>query len=52
MSDPGTLDGVWIMVPARGGSRGIRGKNLRTLAGRPLICTSWTSCPEWCRASG
>lgn len=37
MSDPGTLDGIWIMVPARGGSRGIRGKNLRTLAGRPLI---------------
>lgn len=28
---------TWIVVPARGGSKGIRGKNLRPLAGRPLI---------------
>ena len=37
MADSGTLDGVWVLVPARGGSKGIRGKNLRSLAGRPLI---------------
>ena len=37
MPDPGTLDGVWVLIPARGGSKGIRGKNLRSLAGRPLM---------------
>ncbi len=28
---------VWIMIPARGGSRGIPRKNVRLLAGKPLI---------------
>ena len=28
---------VWILIPARGGSKGIPGKNLRPLAGKPLI---------------
>ncbi len=37
MTDPGSMSGVWVLVPARGGSKGIRGKNLRPLAGRPLI---------------
>jgi spore coat polysaccharide biosynthesis predicted glycosyltransferase SpsG/CMP-N-acetylneuraminic acid synthetase len=37
MSGPDTMDGVWVLVPARGGSKGIRGKNLRSLAGRPLV---------------
>ena len=37
MSGSDTMDGVWVLVPARGGSKGIRGKNLRSLAGRPLI---------------
>ncbi len=31
---------ILALVPARGGSRGIPGKNIRPLAGRPLIC--WT----------
>lgn len=29
-----------IVIPARGGSKGVPRKNLRTVAGRPLIC--WT----------
>ena len=37
MPDSGLMDSVWVLVPARGGSKGIRGKNLRALAGRPLI---------------
>ncbi len=31
------LSNVWILVPARGGSKGIPRKNLRLLAGTPLI---------------
>lgn len=31
------LDDVWIMVPARGGSRGLPRKNVRLLGGRPLL---------------
>lgn len=30
-------DAVWIMIPARGGSRGVPRKNVRLLAGIPLI---------------
>ncbi len=37
MPDSEAMRSVWVMVPARGGSKGIRGKNLRPLAGRPLI---------------
>lgn len=34
----GSLPGdVWLVIPARGGSRGVPGKNLRLLAGRPLL---------------
>ena len=36
MSTP-TSDAVLVIVPARGGSRGIAGKNMRPLAGQPLI---------------
>lgn len=32
-----TLDGVLAIVPARGGSVGVRRKNTRLLAGRPLV---------------
>ena len=28
---------LWVMIPARGGSRGVPRKNVRMLAGRPLI---------------
>lgn len=28
----------WIMIPARGGSRGVPRKNVRLLGGKPLIC--------------
>jgi len=31
------LEGVWALVPARGGSRGVPGKNLRLLGTKPLI---------------
>ncbi|MBS1848855.1 MAG: acylneuraminate cytidylyltransferase family protein [Actinobacteria bacterium] len=34
------MERVLIVIPARGGSKGIPGKNLREVAGRPLIC--WT----------
>ena len=31
---------VLALIPARGGSKGLRGKNLRQLAGHPLIAYS------------
>ena len=31
------LQDTWVLVPARGGSRGVPGKNLRVLGSRPLI---------------
>ncbi len=37
MSTTDTLPGVWILIPARGGSREIPRKNLRELAGKPLL---------------
>ena len=45
----GTLIKVLAVIPARGGSKGIPRKNVRTLAGKPLI--AWTietalSCPR------
>ena len=33
-------DNVLAIIPARAGSKGIPGKNIRTIAGEPLIC--WT----------
>lgn len=35
--DDMTLSDVWALVPARGGSRGVPGKNLRMLGSKPLI---------------
>ena len=32
-----STDGLLLIIPARGGSKGIPGKNVRNLAGRPLI---------------
>lgn len=48
MSTPGEPAPVWALIPARGGSKGIPGKNLRMLAGRPLIAHTI----ETARASG
>lgn len=31
---------VWVMIPARGGSRGVPRKNVRLLGGLPLLCHS------------
>lgn len=31
---------VWALIPARGGSKGIPGKNIRPFAGRPLLAHS------------
>ena len=37
MSNPAARRSVLGLVPARGGSKGIPGKNIRTLAGKPLL---------------
>lgn len=40
---------AWAVVPARGGSKGLPGKNVRLLAGRPLIAhvlTAALACPS------
>lgn len=31
------IDNLWVMIPARGGSRGVPRKNVRLLAGVPLV---------------
>lgn len=36
----GQIDRVLVVIPARGGSKGIPRKNVREVAGRPLICWS------------
>ncbi len=33
-------DDILIIIPARGGSKGIPGKNIKSLGGKPLICWS------------
>jgi len=40
MNTNGSVTSVLAIVPARGGSKGLPGKNVRPLCGRPLIC--WT----------
>lgn len=39
LNDGGTMP-ILVVIPARGGSKGVPRKNLRTVAGRPLI--TWT----------
>lgn len=39
-ADPAGRREIVALIPARGGSKGIPGKNLRTFAGRPLV--AWT----------
>jgi CMP-N-acetylneuraminic acid synthetase len=39
------------LIPARGGSRGIPGKNLKLLAGRPLVCYACAAARESRRIS-
>lgn len=34
------MDNILVVIPARGGSKGLPGKNIRTLCGKPLICYS------------
>ena len=40
MSDFEDKGKILFLIPARGGSKGIPGKNIRTLLGKPLICHS------------
>lgn len=34
------MDNILVVIPARGGSKGLPGKNIRVLCGKPLICYS------------
>lgn len=34
------MDNILVVIPARGGSKGLPGKNIRELCGKPLICYS------------
>lgn len=40
MEDKERRETVWAVIPARGGSKGVRKKNIRKLNGKPLICHS------------
>lgn len=41
-----------IIIPARGGSKGIPGKNIKPLAGKPLIAYSIDTAKDICRRRG
>ena len=34
---------IVALIPARGGSKGIKNKNIVSLLGKPLICTNFTA---------
>lgn len=34
------MENLLVVIPARGGSKGLPGKNIRELCGKPLICYS------------
>ena len=46
-----TTPNHWIMIPARGGSRGLPRKNVRLLAGLPLIVHVIRTALKVCTAS-
>ena len=40
------MNRYYCLIPARGGSKGIIGKNIKPLAGKPLIAHTITSAKE------
>ncbi len=44
------MDNILVTICARGGSKGVKGKNIRDLAGYPLIYYSIKQAKEWGRA--
>ncbi|MCL5072004.1 MAG: acylneuraminate cytidylyltransferase family protein [Actinobacteria bacterium] len=44
------MDNLLITICARGGSKGVKGKNIRELAGKPLISYTIKQAQEWGRA--
>ena len=43
------MDNLLITICARGGSKGVKGKNTRSLVGKPLICYTIKQAKEWGR---
>lgn len=43
------MDNILITICARGGSKGVKGKNIRSLAGKPLIYYTIKQAKEWGR---
>jgi CMP-N-acetylneuraminic acid synthetase len=42
-SETTTIRGVYVVIPARGGSKGVPGKNVRTVGGIPLVVRAVTA---------
>jgi len=45
------MDNILITICARGGSKGVKGKNIKSLAGKPLIYYTIKQALDWGRAS-